>query len=666
MKKAFKWIGIGLLAFCVVIIAALLVIPMFVDIQDYKPRLETMVSEKTGRHFSIGGDLELSLFPWAGISFSNLKLGNPDGYKEKVFLSIESFDARVKLLPLLSKNIQVKRFIIEGPHLVLEKSADGKGNWKGFGESKKPEGKPVTVKKEKAPGNALPVKSLQVEEFAVKNGTAVWIDDAARTRKTLSDLNLELQNISLDKPVDIALSGNLDGQPLSIDGSIGPVGQNPGKGPLVFHLALKAFDQLSLTAKGKISDAATAPRFDAAFDLSPFSPRKLLTAASVSFPVKTADPAVLNKLAAKGSISGSTEKISMTNGQLNLDDSTVTFSIDADEFKKPTLSFNIVIDAIDLDRYMPPPEKKAGTTSSPEEKSVPETEIDYGPLRKPVINGNVLIKGLTVSKAHVSNLSIKIAAKGGRYTMEPIELTAYEGTVKAGAVLNVQKNTPSTSVKLSSQGIKINPVLKDVLDKDFLDGTLKAEISIAFTGDNPKTIKKTLNGKGDLLLEDGAVVGIDLAGMVRNVTSAFGLSDKPAEKPRTDFSELMAPFTIKNGVFNTPGTTMKSPLIRLLVTGNADLAAETLDMRVQPKVVATLKGQGDITQRSGVVVPVLVSGTFSKPKFRPDVKGILTQGLELPKGEDLKKALPGLGDTQKESLKDSARDLLKSLPFKKN
>jgi AsmA protein len=666
MKKTFKWISIGVLAFCVVIITALLVIPMFVDIQDYKPRLETMVSEKTGSDFSIGGDLELSLFPWAAISFSNLKLGNPKGYQEKIFLSIDSFDARVKLLPLLSKNIQVKRFIIDGPNLVLEKSADGKGNWEGFGKTKESKEETATVTQEEAQSDVLPVKSLQVEECAVKNGTVVLIDDAAGTRKILSELNLDLENVTLDKPVGISFSGNLDGQPMSIDGSLGPVGETPGKGPLAFDLAIKAFDQLNLTVKGKIIDAASAPRVDAAFDLSAFSPRELLKATSIAFPVETADPSVLDKLAAKGSINGSPEKISITNGQVNLDDSTISFSLDAAEFEKPVLSFNIKVDTINLDRYMPPPKEESAATSTSKKTSGAKAAIDYGPLRTPVINGTIGVETLTVSKAELSDLRIKISSKGGRYTIKPIEFTAYEGTVKAGAVLNVKKNTPSASAHLSAQGIKVYPVLKNLLNKGSLEGALKAEMSITFTGDDPKAIKKTLNGKGNLLFEDGAVIGIDLAGMVRNVTSAFGLSDKPTEKPRTDFSELVAPFTIKNGVFNTSGTTMKSPLLRLLVTGDANLVTETLDMRVEPKVVATLKGQGDAKQRSGLAVPVLVSGTFSKPKFKPDVKGILTQGVELPKAEDLKKALPDAGGLQKESLKDSAKELLKGLPFKSN
>src|SRR4030043_22996 len=103
MRKAIKWIGIIGGAFVIVLIAALLVIPMFIDVQSYKPEIEKQVTKATGRPFTIGGDLRLSLFPWAGLAFSDLHLGNPPGYKEKDFLSIKSFDARGKLIPLLSK-----------------------------------------------------------------------------------------------------------------------------------------------------------------------------------------------------------------------------------------------------------------------------------------------------------------------------------------------------------------------------------------------------------------------------------------------------------------------------------------------------------------------------------------------------------------------------------
>ncbi|MBW1940282.1 MAG: AsmA family protein, partial [Deltaproteobacteria bacterium] len=115
MRKTIKWIvsiGAGL----ILIIAVVLVLaPMFVDIRQYKPQIEQKLSEATGRPVTLDGDLQLSLFPWAGLSFSDLHLGNPPGFEQKDLLFVKSFDVKVKLLPLLFKDIQVKRFVLKGP-----------------------------------------------------------------------------------------------------------------------------------------------------------------------------------------------------------------------------------------------------------------------------------------------------------------------------------------------------------------------------------------------------------------------------------------------------------------------------------------------------------------------------------------------------------------------
>jgi AsmA protein len=94
-----------------------------------------------------------------------------------------------------------------------------------------------------------------------------------------------------------------------------------------------------------------------------------------------------------------------------------------------------------------------------------------------------------------------------------------------------------------------------------------------------------------------------------------------------------------------------------------------LDFRVEPKFVGTIKGQGDTQKRGGVTVPVLVTGTFSSPKFRPDLEGMLKGTIEkgISEPSELKKLLPGQttqGGEQKPT-EERAKDLLKSLPFGK-
>ena len=132
--------------------------------------------------------------------------------------------------------------------------------------------------------------------------------------------------------------------------------------------------------------------------------------------------------------------------------------------------------------------------------------------------------------------------------------------------------------------------------------------------------------------------------MARNVKAALGGKVKSGPKPRTDFSELLVPFTMDNGVFHTPETSLKSPLLRLLAAGKADLVTETLDFRIDPKLVDTIKGQGDAKDRSGLGVPIIVTGSFDQPVFLPDVAAMAKDQLKKnlnPSGADGAPVKPG-------------------------
>ncbi len=668
MNKGIKWLLIAVCGLVGLIIVALLVIPMFVDVQKYKPQIEEKVFEATGRPFSIGGDLDLSLFPWAGISFSDLQLGNPPGFKEKNFLSVKSFEVRVKLLPLISKDIQVKRFIVEGPRVVLEKNKSGRVNWEGLG---KPQEKERTPKEKKEPpsdkaGEGLPIAALTVGEFAITQGAFLWIDQLKGERREIADLDLRLQDFSLERPIQLALSASIDGKPLSLSGKIGPLGKEPGKGTMLLDLSVKVLKQLAMDLNGQIVDPATRQEFDLAVKVSPFSPRKLVNELGQDFPVKTSDPEALNTVAFKAKLKGNPKSVAVSDGILELDDSSLNFSVEAKHFSQPDVAFDLTLDKIDLDRYLPPASEKK--PDSKKEAAKPTSKkTDYNPLRKLVLNGTIKIAELKAKGAKIEDLNLKVSGKNGLFRLDPLTLKLYQGNLSTKGDLDVRSDVPRTTMALSAQAIQVSPLLKDVLKKDFLEGTLKAQVDIAMVGDDPDKIKGTLNGNGDLLFTDGAIVGIDLPGMIRNVQSTFGLAERVKERPRTDFSELHSPFTLSNGVFDTRKTTLASPLLRVLAAGKANLVKETLDFRVEPKFVGTIKGQGDTAQYTGVTVPVIVSGNFSSPKFRPDLQSILQQKLEksLPEGSELKKFLPGQ-DTQTDkpqSTEEKAKKLFKGLPF---
>jgi AsmA protein len=573
MNKAIKWGLIICASLVVLVIAILLIAPAFIDIRDYKPQLEKKVAEATGRPFSVGEDLNLSLFPWAGISFSDLRLGNRPGFSEKELVTVKSFEVRVKLLPLISRDIQVKRFILNEPNITLVKNKNGQVNWSQPDDAKK---KSTTKKNGKASQSeeteaGLPIKDLTVGEFSIENGSVIWIDHTANTRKEITAVNLRLKDVSLERPVTLSFSALLDNQPLSIDGTVGPVGKEFKQATIPLDLDINALKELALQLKGNVKNPGSKPGVDMAVEIKAFSPRKLMAALGQEFPVATSDPDALDRVALRANLKGDQKKLMVSDGILNLDESTLKFSLNAADLSRPNLAFDFNLDRIDADRYLPPKSEQQTAAEKPTQKQA----ADYEPLRKLILDGRIQIGQLVVNKAKIEDLHLQIKAKNGIFNLDPLKLNMYQGNVSGVGNFNAQTNTPKSSLDLNVENVQVGPLLRDVLEKDILEGVTNARIKLAMSGDNAPMIKKTLNGNGEVRFNDGAIIGIDLAGMVRNVKTAFGLEQKPAQRPRTDFAELNAPFSINQGNVNTPQTSLKSPLIRVIAAGDANLVKET-------------------------------------------------------------------------------------------
>ena len=89
--------------------------------------------------------------------------------------------------------------------------------------------------------------------------------------------------------------------------------------------------------------------------------------------------------------------------------------------------------------------------------------------------------------------------------------------------------------------------------------------------------------------------------------------------------------------------------------GTVDLAAKSLALRVEPKLVMTTEGQGRAGDPVGLGIPVVIDGPWSEPRIYPEMAGILDnpdgayaklkemgKGLFAP-GGGLSSALGGLG-----------------------
>ena len=646
MKKVFKWTGIIIGSLIVIIILILIIVPSFFDINRYKSRIEQEISKAAGRPFTIGGDIKLSLFPLAGFSFSDVRIGNPDGFSEKDFISVKSMDVKVRFLPLLSKDVQVKRFIIDGPRIVLEKTKDGKAGWQGLGKKETP----VPAEEAQAKkASGLSVKGLSVAEFSVTGGELIYIDQTSGTRREIQDLNIEVSDASLENPLSLMAAANVEGRPVSIQGKVGPIGREPGKGVMTVDLVVRAMDLLSVKLQGSITDAAVKPQFDLHLTVDNFSPRDLIKALKPDLQLKTKDPAVLAAMSIDMKIKGTQEDIEITDGTIKLDQSVISMSASARDLARPDLSLKITLDKLDADRYMAP---DAGDKT--EGKTISRPKTDYSPLRKMIIDGAFDAGSLTIKGMQLKDIQARLKGQKGIFNLSPVSLNVYEGNVKASALINFNGDLPVTQSKIEAKSIKVRKLISDFMKKEILEGKAEASADLSMSGDSEGLIKKTLSGNGEIRITDGAIVGIDLSGMINNIKSAFGKTQPGENTGRTEFSEFIIPFDIKDGIIDTQDTSLVSPVLKVKAKGNADLTKETLDFRIEPTLMVKKK------EGSGYTVPVLVKGTFTDPKFSPDLSGALEKSLK--KGiEKLLKGKTEDNSEKSESTKDGVKGLLKGL-----
>jgi len=689
MSKLVKYFLIASASLGVLVVAAVLIVTALVDVESYKPKIEKLVTEKTGYPLTLGGKISLSLFPWVGLSFNDLQLDNPEGFENKTFVRIDGFQARLKVLPLLSKKVEISSFVVNRPEIFLERGASGNWNWHKLTEVGKKSTTPVphkTTEPASSDNKALPpqgsegnggfaLQSLVVGEFSITEGRVQLNDLENNVKREISDFTLQLVDVSLDKPIKMTMAAVLDGKPLSIKGTAGPLGSDPMAGKINMDLVIGALETLKIQVSGYLDDIKKKKAYKLAVNVEPFSPKELFSNLGLSFPVTTTDPQVLSNVAFLASIVGDTTQVVVSDSKVLLDDSSINLDVTATEFSRPDLAFSMEVDSIDIDRYLPPAGAPSGQSKAKASKE-PVTatassgaktsktgeqnkKIDYGPLRKLVLDGTVKLGQVKVHGGTINNFNANVTGRDGLFTLNSLGMELYEGTIASTGKLNVQKDKPTTSLNLNLQGVQVGPLLKDFTQKEIIEGMLKAEVAVNMKGDNGELIKQSLNGKGDLLFTDGALIGLDLAQMARNIKSGFTL-EQQGEKPKTDFAELHAPFSITNGLVNTSETSLRSPFVRVIATGDANLVNEALDMKVKPTIVNTIKGQGDEEKRGGLAIPVLVGGTFKAPKFSPDLESMVKD--QIPTEEDLSEILKTgeVPEERKEQL-EQAKGLLKGL-----
>ncbi len=349
--KVAKWalgIAAGLLLLAV---ALVLVVTLLVDPNRFKPRVERLVQEATGKPFTIRGDLGIAWYPWLALQMGAAQLGDTPS-----LVQWEKARVGAKLIPLLRGTLVIDRVRLDGLHLRLERYADGRGNWADL----------LSARQQSASGNSTP----QLGGLEIRNGSFEYQDATGDMHISVSEWRLDVSEWRTGEPVSLQSQFNLgQGARFSVSGSLESTTPVKAQG----HLTVETASLRRLLA-----------------DLGMGGPRpqdaRALAAMKTSL-----------QWAADGGI------VTVKPIEVRLDQTRFTGEIARSAEPDPLWSFSLAGDQIDLDRYLALEE----TDSEP-------FELPVTALKALRARGVVSFARANLSTAQMKDVRITLELQDGR------------------------------------------------------------------------------------------------------------------------------------------------------------------------------------------------------------------------------------------------------------
>ncbi len=173
---------------------------------------------------------------------------------------------------------------------------------------------------------------------------------------------------------------------------------------------------------------------------------------------------------------------------------------------------------------------------------------------------------------------------------------------------------------------------------------MQAKITVRSNGLSQRAIMSNLSGTVFANFQDGAIRGLNVAQMIRSLTSSTLSGWQEGKEQATDLSQLSASFRIEKGQATTTDLNLVGPLVKMTGAGTIDLGTKMLAFRVEPKLVMTTEGQGRAADPVGFGIPVMIDGPWAEPRIYPDMAGMLDNpDAAYAKLKDMGKGLFGPG-----------------------
>jgi len=695
--RTLAWVvGLALVA----IIGLSIAVSIYFDPNDYRDDIESVIESRTGRDASIEGELSLSLLPCCAIEIGRTTLSDPaefdsSGFANREFLAVDSAAVSIGLFPLLLRQeIEIGEVVLEGVRANLRTTRRGEVNWE-FSGAEAIEAPEPAASSDGVESGDITMPQLSVAGLQFTDAEVRWHDQSTGDDILVTGLNVTTGAVAPGQPFDmhaefllrglaegIDAAFSFDGRPVINDAS-GSIelndstmelvlsGSDLPEGQAVVRLQMPEFAlgdpaamvvakdvtvelvsgplTLNADATGVVTDQGTS--FSGALSIAPFSPRDVLELAGES--IDTADPEVLQSMdvAAKWVYRG--DRAGLSEVLIHLDDTSITGELGLGSIEQMQVLADIKVDSINLDRYLTPAaeEEPVATTPSGGNAAVSSDDeiLPVDTLRELNLQGRFDVGELVVEKARLTNLSVSMIANDGQLRMYPLVAEMYDGTYSGDVRIDVRGEQPKLAVAEALSGVNVGELLQDMEDIEDIVGTFDASIAATARGNSEDALLKTLNGDLRFRLADGAYQGRDFWYEIRATKKRLeGKEVPPAPAdPKTDISTMRGSGKITNGILQNNDFEMAVPFIRMNGAGQVNLPANTLDYRLDAKVIGSPQFEDgeDLSELRGLTLPVTISGDMSEPNIVFDLTSVIT-GLAAKKLQD--RLLKKYGGEQKE------------------
>ncbi len=408
---------------------------------------------------------------------------------------------------------------------------------------------------------------------------------------------------------------------------------------------------LDIQGKLAVKQYLDNPAFNGALSVEPFNLKKFMRRIGQT-PPETADPEVLNRVAlANTAFAGTGKELEIKQFNAMLDDSHVQGGFNIHDFNEAGYRFNVEIDRIDADRYLPPGAEDKPAAAETATTSGASDELPLETLRSLDISGDILVGELVISKAKLEDVRLSMNAKNGHIKLAPIAMKLYDGSYNGAITLDAGGSEPLLNIDTDFANVNVGPLLHDLVGAANLQGIGNISLALHSKGGDADTLKNNLSGNGKINFRNGVLQGVDIPGVLRQIevlyeSKRIGRVDKGEE---THFDALGAGLNIQNGVISNDDLLMMAPGFAVKGSGILlNLHDQTWKYKFIVDVDETTATQGEKHYNlGGYSLGINCSGKLADKKCLPDVKSVLQALLKDVLKDEIKdligdKLLPGL------------------------